>query len=455
LRKRRWERQVAAPKTRYARSGEVNIAYQVAGDGPIDLVYVPGWVSNIETAWEDPHVSRFIERLASFSRLILFDKRGTGLSDRVSTGDLPTLEQRMDDVRAVMDAADSERAALFGASEGGVMCALFGATYPDRTAALVLYGTYAKGTATADYPHGLAEQEVIDEFTRGLIEIWDDAGGLLNVWAPSASEDPANQEAFGRYLRSGASPSAAIALTRMNAAIDIRPIFPVIAVPTLVLHRADDMVVTVEAGRDLAANIRDAKYVELPGPDHLWFHGDSDAILDEVEEFLTGTRATKVVDRVLATVMFTDIVDSTSKAAALGDRRWRELLGRHDALMRRELERHRGREVKTLGDGFLATFDGPARAIRCACSARDAVRGLGIEMRAGLHTGECELIGHDVGGIAVNIGARVGSRAAPGEVLVSRTVTDLVAGSGIDFADRGVHSLKGVPGDWQLYAVKG
>jgi class 3 adenylate cyclase len=443
-----------APNTRYARSGDVNIAYQVAGKGPIDLVYVPGWVSNIETAWEDPDVSRFLERLASFSRLILFDKRGTGLSDRVSISELPTLEQRMDDVRAVMDAADSRRAALFGASEGGVMCALFGATYPERTAALVLYGSYAKGTATSDYPQGLAEQEAIDEFTEALTELWDDAGGLLNIWAPSVSDDPVAQAAFGRYLRTGASPSAVVALTRMNVAVDIRHVLPVIAVPTLVIHRTEDMIVTVEAGRDLGAQIPGAKYVELPGEDHLWFHGDADAILGEVEEFLTGTRAAQIVDRILATVMFTDIVDSTRKAAALGDRRWRDLLGRHDTLMRRELERHRGRAVKTLGDGFLATFDGPARAIRCACSARDAMRDLGVEMRAGLHSGECEIIGDDLGGIAVNIGARVGSVAGPGEVLVSRTVTDLVAGSGIEFTDRGVHSLKGVPGEWQLYAVK-
>ncbi len=444
----------AAPKTRYARSGDVNIAYQIVGEGPIDIVYVPGWVSNIETTWEDPHVSRFLERLASFSRLILFDKRGTGLSDRVSIGELPTLEQRMDDVRAVMDAADSQRAALFGASEGGVMCALFGATYPDRTAALLLYGSYAKGTATADYPHGLGEREAIDVFVEALPEIWDDAGGLLNLWAPSASDDPVSQAAFGRYLRTGASPSAVVALTRMNAAVDIRHVLPVIAVPTLVIHRSEDMIVTVEAGRDLAAKIQGAKYIELPGEDHLWFHGDADAILGEVEEFLTGARAAEIIDRMLATVMFTDIVDSTRKAAALGDRRWRDLLARHDTLMRRALERHRGREVKTLGDGFLATFDGPARAIRCACSARDAMRGLGVEVRAGLHTGECELIGDDLGGIAVNIGARVGSVAGPGEVLVSRTVTDLVAGSGIEFTDRGMHSLKGVPGEWQLYAVK-
>jgi hypothetical protein len=256
------------------------------------------------------------------------------------------------------------------------MCTLFAATYPDRTAALVIYGSYAKGTATAEYPHGLAEQEGIEEFIGALTEVWDDAGGLLNIWAPSASDDPVTQAAFGRYLRTGASPSAVVALTRMNAAVDIRPILPVIAVPTLVIHRSEDMIVPVEAGRDLAAKIQGAKYVELPGEDHLWFHGDADAILGEVEEFLTGTRAAEIVDRILATVMFTDIVDSTRKAAELGDRRWRDLLARHDTLMRRELERHRGREVKTLGDGFLATFDGPARAIRCACSARDVMRAL-------------------------------------------------------------------------------
>jgi class 3 adenylate cyclase len=444
----------SAPRTHYAKSGDVNLAYQVAGDGPFDLVWVPGWVSNMEVAWEDPYAGRFLERLASFSRLILFDKRGTGLSDHVPTDRLPTLEQRMDDVRAVMDAAGSKRAALLGASEGGVMCALFAATYPDRTSALVIYGSYAKGFATDDYPWGLLDAEAAEDVIEGLPQIWDDAGGLLNIWAPTASGDPHARDAFGRYLRSGASPSAVVALTRMNWEADIRHVLPVIAVPTLVIHRTEDQIVPVEAGRHLAQGIFDAKYVEFPGEDHLWYHGDADALLDEVEEFLTGARAERAPDRVLATVLFTDIVDSTRQASELGDRAWRELLERHDALMRRELERHRGREVKTIGDGFLATFDGPARGIRCACSARDAVRELGVEMRAGLHTGECELIGDDVAGIAVNIGARVGSAAGAGEVLVSRTVTDLVAGSGIEFADRGVHALKGVPGDWQLYAVE-
>ncbi len=442
------------PRTHYARSGDVNIAYQVVGDGAIDLVYVPGWVSNLEAAWEDRALARFLERLASFSRLILFDKRGTGLSDRVPVDQLPTLEQRMDDVRAVMDAVGSERASVFGASEGGVMCVLFAATYPERTSALVAYGTYARGLADSDYPWGLGETEAAEEFLAALPEVWDDAGGLLNLWAPSAADDKSARDAFGRFLRQGGSPSAAVALTRMNLQADVRDVLPVIRVPTLVLHRTEDMIVAVEAGRHLAAGIPGAWYRELPGEDHLWYYGDSDAILEEIEEFLTGTRTAVEADRVLATVMFTDIVDSTSRAAELGDRRWRELLERHDLVMRRELERHRGREVKTMGDGFLAAFDGPARGIRCACSARDAMLDLGIQIRAGLHTGECEVIGDDLGGIAVNIGARVGAVAGAGEVIVSRTVTDLVAGSGIAFADRGVHALKGVPGEWRLYAVE-
>jgi class 3 adenylate cyclase len=331
---------------------------------------------------------------------------------------------------------------------------VFAATYPERTSALIVYGSYARGLADDDYPWGLAEADAAEDFLEALPQIWDDAGGLLNLWAPSAAEDPHAQEAFGRYLRQGASPAAALALTRMNFQIDARAVLEVIDVPTLVLHRTEDMITLVEAGRHMAAGIRGAKYVELPGEDHIWYYGDADAILREIEEFLTGAHVERDPDRVLATVMFTDIVDSTSRASELGDRAWRDLLGRHDSLMRRELDRHRGREVKTIGDGFLATFDGPARGIRCAVDARDAVRDLGIEIRAGLHTGEVELIGNDVAGIAVNIGARVGSAAGPGEVLVSRTVTDLVAGSGIEFADRGVHTLKGVPGDWQLYAVE-
>jgi class 3 adenylate cyclase len=318
---------------------------------------------------------------------------------------------------------------------------------------LIVYGSYAKALPNGDYPWGLTERETAEDFLEGLAEIWDEAGGLLQIWAPGVSDDEGARDRFGRYLRSGASPSAAVALTRMNLEIDVRHVLPVIRVPTLVLHRAGDGLVSVEAGRHMAEQIPGARFMELPGEDHLWFHGDSDAILDEMEEFLTGTKRVHEPDRVLATVMFTDIVDSTQRAAEMGDRRWRDLIGRHDALMRGQLERFRGRAVKTMGDGFLATFDGPARAIRCACSAREAVSQLGIEIRAGLHTGECELIGDDVGGIAVNIGARVAAKAGSGEVLVSRTVTDLVAGSGIDFTERGAHALKGVPGEWQLFAV--
>ena len=442
------------PKTRYAKSGDVSIAYQIVGDGPIDLVYVPGWISNVEQVWSDPYVSRFLERLTAFSRLIAFDKRGTGLSDRVPVDALPTLEQRMDDVRAVMDAAGSERAALFGASEGGPMCALFAATYPERTSALVLYGSYARGTPTEDYPWGLVDPAVAEDFFESLPEMWDDAGGLIRLWAPSAAEDPAAADAFGRFLRMGASPTAASALTRMNMEVDVRHVLPVVQAPTLVIHRRDDGIIPFGGGHHLAESIPGARFVELPGEDHLWFHGDWEAITGEVQEFLTGVRTAPEPDRVLATVMFTDIVGSTEKASELGDSAWRELIERHDELMRREVEQHRGRTVKTMGDGVLATFDGPARAIRCARSAGEAVRDLGVEIRAGLHTGECELMNGDVGGIAVNIGARVGAQARPGEVLVSRTVTDLVAGSGIEFEPRGCHELKGVPGEWELYAVR-
>jgi class 3 adenylate cyclase len=445
---------MAVPRTHYARSGDVNIAYQVVGDGPFDLVYVPGWISNIEQAWEDPRISAFLNRLTAFSRLLLFDKRGTGLSDRVRIDQLPTLEERMDDVRTVMDAAGSERAALLGVSEGGVLAALFAATYPERTSSLAIFGSYASGFGSDEVP-GLMDPDALDASAEELMEVWSagEAGGLLRVWAPSAAEDERARDDFGRYLRTSSSPSAAVALLRMNVAADITQAIPVIRAPTLVMHRTDDMIVPVECGRHLAEHIPDARYLELPGNDHLWYHGDWEAITDEVEEFFTGARPIAEPDRVLATVMFTDIVGSTEKAAEMGDSRWRELIERHDGLMREQIERHRGRTIKTMGDGVLATFDGPARAIRCACDAREAVRPLGVEIRAGLHTGECELIGDDVGGIAVNIGARVGAKAGPGEVLVSRTVTDLVAGSGIEFSERGSHALKGVPGKWELYAV--
>ncbi len=439
------------PETRYAKSGNVNIAYQVVGGGALDLVFVMGWVSNLDYFWEEPSYSRFLNRLASFSRLILFDKRGTGLSDRVPDSELPTLEQRMDDVRAVMDAAGSERAALFGVSEGGPMSALFAATYPERTPALVMYGTYAKRIWAPDYPWAPTPQER-QKFFDAIQQGW---GGVVDlaIMAPSMVNDERFKQWWVAYLRRSASPGAALALARMNTEIDIQHILSAIRVPTLILHRAGDLDIDVGGSRFMAERIPSAKYVELPGDDHLPWVADQDAILDEVEEFLTGTRHAPEIDRVLATVMFTDIVGSTERAAELGDRRWRDLLESHHTLVRKELERFRGKEIDTAGDGFLATFDGPARAIRCACAISGAVKQLGIGIRAGLHTGECEVMGEKVGGIAVHIGARVAAHAGPGEVLVSSTVKDLVAGSGIQFEDRGAHALKGVPGKWRLFAV--
>ncbi len=439
------------PETRYAKSGNVNIAYQVVGSGAIDLVYVMGWVSNIDEFWTEPSYARFLTRLASFSRLIVFDKRGTGLSDRVHESELPTLEQRMDDVRAVMDAAGSERAALFGNSEGGPMCALFAATYPGRTAALIMYGSYATRIRTDTHPWAATPEE----YEKFLTEIRDGWGGPvgLEARAPSVAGDERVRRWWATFLTRSASPGAVLTLTRMNAQIDVRHVLPAIRVPTLVMHRKGDRAIDVGASRYLASRIPGAKYVELPGDDHLMWVGDQDAILDEIEEFLTGVRPVPEPDRVLATVLFTDIVGSTDQAARLGDRRWRDLLEAHNTLVRRELSRFRGREIETTGDGFHAIFDGPARAIRCACTIRDGVRGLGIEVRAGLHTGEIEIIGEKVGGLAVHIGARVAAQADAGEVLVSSTVRDLVAGSGIQFEDRGANTLKGVPGEWRLFAV--
>jgi pimeloyl-ACP methyl ester carboxylesterase len=443
-----------APETEYARSGGVNIAYQVTGEGPRDLVYVPGWVSNIELMWEEPAMAHFLGRLASHSRLILFDKRGTGLSDRVSNDELPTLEQRMDDVRAVLEAVGSGRAALFGHSEGGNMCVLFAATYPERTAALITLGCFAKRRdPDGDYPWA-PTAENREESAVGVERNW---GHLrpqdVEYYAPSRVGDEQFVRSLERYFRRAASPGAAAALLRMNSYIDVREVLPTIRVPTLVLHRSGDHDVDVAEGRYFSSRIPGAKFVELAGDDHWISAGDVDAIADEIEEFLTGTRPIPEPDRVLATVLFTDIVGSTERAAALGDRRWRDLLGAHEAAVRRELDRFRGREVDTAGDGFLAAFDGPARAVRCALSAGEAVRELGVEIRAGIHTGECELDGPKIRGIAVHTGARIASLAGPGEVLVSQTVKDLVSGSGLVFEDRGVHDLKGVPGEWRVYAA--
>jgi len=440
------------PAVQYARSGDVDIAYQVVGDGPRVLVFVQGWVSNIEYFWHEPSGARFLRRLSSFSRLIMFDKRGTGLSDRVAIDELPTLEQRMDDVRAVMDHAGVERAALLGVSEGGPMCILFAATYPQRTEALVVIGAYARRLSAPDYPCGATPEEY-EVFLRSIQEGWGGPVGL-EVRAPSMLDDDGFRARWATYLRMSASPGAAYALTRMNGEIDVRHALPAVGVPTLIVHRLGDRSLPVEGSRYMAERIPGAKLVELPGDDHLPWVGDQDEILDEVEGFLTGVRRGADPDRILATVLFTDVVRSTEHAATLGDKRWSDLLARHHMAVRRELERWRGTEIDTTGDGFLATFDGPARAIRCACAARDAVHELGIDIRAGLHTGEYEIFGSTIAGLTVHTGARVAALAGPGEVLVSSAVKNLVAGSGIELGDRGEHELKGVPGAWRIYEVR-
>ena len=437
------------PETRYADSGGVNIAYQVVGDGPRDIVFVLGWVSNIEVFWEEPALVRFLTRLASFSRVILFDKRGTGLSDRVS--DMPSLEVRMDDVRAVMDAAGSKQATLFGVSEGGPMCALFSATYPSRVSALIMQGGFPRRIRTPDFPWGPTAEER-RAWREQMRREWGGDFGLA-ARAPSMVGDEQFARWWGRLLRMGASPAAVMALVAMNDEIDIRHVLPAIRVPTLLLHSVRDLTIPIGASRYMAERIPGARLVELPGEDHLPWLSDVDAILEEIEEFLTGMRRSAEPDRVLATVLFTDIVGATEKAASLGDRRWRDLLDGHNAVVRRELARFRGREVNTAGDGFFAAFDGPARAIRCACAVSQGMRPLGLEVRAGLHTGECEIMGDDMGGIAVHIGARIAALAGPSEVLVSSTVKDLVAGSDLNFRDRGAAPLKGVPGEWRLFSV--
>jgi class 3 adenylate cyclase len=435
---------VFSPEIRYARSDDTYIAYQVLGHGPLDMVFVPGFISHLEHYWEAPPVVRFMQRLASFSRLILLDKRGTGLSDRVAG--IPTLEQRMDDVRAVMDTVGSQRAVVFGISEGGPMSALFAATYPDRTSALIMYGAFPS------FNYWIPTPEALDQLLTMIGQGWG-TGVTLPLFAPNLTEDEAFKHWWARFERLGASPGAVSALMRMNSEINISPVLQAIHVPTLILHRTEDTNVDVEASRFMAERIPGAKYVELSGRDHAPVVGDPDAILDEIEEFLTGTRLGAEPDRALLTVMFTDIVGSTDRAVDLGDRRWRDLLDTHQVVVRRELARHRGNEVNTTGDGFLATFDGPARAIRCAIRIREELRQLGIEIRVGLHTGECELLGDDIGGVAVHIGARVEAKAMPGEVLVSSTVKDLVVGSGLQFEDRDTHTLKGIPDEWRLFAV--
>jgi len=381
----------------------------------------------------------------------MFDKRGQGLSDR--PGRPPTLEESMGDVHAVLEAAGSESAALFGISEGGPMCELFAATYPDRTRALVLYGTYARLSHAPDYPEGLPA-EVLGRWGEMIRREWGGPVGV-DLWAPSAADDPPFRDWWARLLRQGTSPGGAVDLMDLYREIDARSVLHAVSVPTLVLHRTDDRVIPAAHGRFLANKIAGARYVELAGADHLPMAGDWERLLDEIEEFLVGTRRSRNPERALATVLFTDIVNSTERAAALGDTRWRDLIAAHDETVREQLRVYQGREIKTMGDGFLATFDGPARAIRCARELRERTRRLGIELRAGIHTGEVELTSNDIGGMGVNIGARVGALARPGEVLVSSTVKDLVVGSELAFVDRGADRLKGVPGEWRLFAVQG
>jgi DNA-binding winged helix-turn-helix (wHTH) protein/pimeloyl-ACP methyl ester carboxylesterase len=440
------------PKTQYATStGGVNIAYQVIGKGPLDLVFVMGWVSHLEYSWQDPSFARFLTRLASFSRLILFDKRGTGLSDAVPLSELPTLEQRVTDVQAVMDAVGSERAALLGVSEGGPMCGLFAATAPERTEALVMIGSYAKRLWSEDYPWGPTEQER-SHFMNEMKKNW---GGPIGIEerAPSMAGDPQFREWWGTYLRMGASPAAAMALTQMNAEVDVRSVLPSIRVPALIIHRKDDACLSVGGGRFVASLIPGAKYVELEGRDHLPFVGAQDEILDEIEEFLTGARtgagAERLFDRVLTTVLFV-LFDDPAAASVQG---WREIKELQQSYARRELSLFRGKEIEMTGDHLFATFDGPARAIRCALAIADATARLGMRARAGLHTGECDVTGETIGGITVQLCESVARLASSGEVLISHTVKDLVAGSGIEFESRGAHALENLPGECRLFAV--
>lgn len=440
----------------YARSGDLHVGYQVIGDGPIDLLAL----NNGSTIWidrdDEPHWSRFDRRLASFSRLIRFDPSGLGLSDPFVGGSGPTIEGLVQDALAVLDAVGSSRASLLGVSQGGLAAMLLSSTHPERVSAQVLMHCWARMVRASDYPWGLP-QDVLDRFVEAVTDpsYRGDAVDDLAMIAPSLATDVEFRSWWKRAGERGASPAIARAHNVLAAGADIRAVLPLIKTPTLVLHRTDNAFVGIDHGRYLAENIAGATLVELPGRDHLPFVGETDALLGEIEEFLTGTRGTPSTDRMLATILFTDIVDSTKRAAGTGDRRWRELLDSHDRMTERQIQRFGGRRVKSTGDGMLATFDGPARAIQSGLAIRDGARQLGIEVRLGVHTGEVERRGDDIGGIGVHIAARVEAHAQPGEVWVSRTVTDLVAGSGIIFGDRGEHQLKGVPGTWQLFAVQG
>jgi pimeloyl-ACP methyl ester carboxylesterase len=432
------------PRTQYAKCGDISIAYQTLGEGPTDLVYAQGWLSHIEFAWENPDYARFLMRLGSFSRLIRFDRRGMGLSDR-------DVGLRVDDIRAVMDAAGSERATILAVSESGYMATMFAATHPERTTSLILYGCFAKGCQSRNYPLG----PTFDERVAGInsrLQSWGQPFDLEGG-APSVAHDEASREWFGAYLRSAASPSAARAIDLLMPKIDVRAILPTISVPTLVLHRTGDRWIDVAQGRDLAERIRDAKFVELPGDDHIPWWGQQDKLIGEIQEFVTGTRTGVAAERALLTVLVTDIVDSTARAAALGDQKWKDLLQTHDTSVRRQLRNFEGQEINTTGDGFVTSFTGPTRAIQCAQAINRDLQQFGIDIRAGLHIGECERRGKDLSGLTVHIASRIASKSPPKGILVSGTVKDLVVGSGIKFTSEGIHSLKGVPGEWSLYGV--
>lgn len=440
------------PKTKYARSGDVRVAYQSTGNGLFDVVWAPGTMSHLDLDWEIPQRALFFERFGQFCRLIRFDKRGTGLSDRPLK--MATLEERTDDIRAVMDDVGIERANIFGVSEGGSMACLFAATYPQRVNSLLVWGAQARWIACPDHPWGQT-QEQHDQMIAMIDNDWPSFEYITGPGAGVGKDaDLAFIESISRYMRAAANPSAVRAYEQMNGQIDTRPILPSIQAPTLVMNRTGDPCSNVEAARDMASRIPGAKFKEYPGNSHSMMLDDMETVLSDIQEFITGERPIDSSDRVLATVLFLDIASSTERAAELGDTPWRNLLNSYYAIVRKELARFRGKEINTTGDAFLATFDGPARAVRCALAIAIAVRQLGIEVRAGVHTGECELMGDNVGGIAVHTGARIMAKSEPGSVLVSGTVKDLVSGSGINFQDYGVHQLKGIPGEWRLFSAR-
>jgi len=437
------------PETRYAKSGTLNIAYQTFGEGDGYLVVIPGWASHVEYMWSMPDIPEFLNRLGSFSKVIILDRRGTGLSDPVLN--MPTLEERMDDVRAVMDAAGASRASLFGISEGGPMAMVFAATFPERVDHLILFGTFAKLTETEGYTAGIIEADA-KKFVSGVARHWGN-GKSARIFLPSQAHDEAFLERWGRIERNSMGPGAALRLMELNTITDVRDVLPTIGVSTLVLHRTGDLATPLPLGRYLADNIKGAKMVELPGQDHMAWVDGGDDIIPEIEELVTGTRTIPEPDRILTTILFVDIVQSTEKAIELGDHAWKTMLENFYTVMRDALQRYRGVEIDTAGDGVFASFDGPARAVSCACALTEEVESLGITLRAGVHTGECEVLEEKLSGLAVHIGSRVAGEADSGEVLVSSTVKDLTAGSGIKFADRGAHALKGVSGEWRLYGA--